>query len=187
MQIFLLSSLIGYNMHKSIYEPGDDSYLLEKHVKKYAKGKVLEIGTGSGILAKAASKKTKEVIAVDINKKAVEHVKSLGIKAICSDLFAKVEGKFDLIIFNPPYLPFERKEDRETALQVAGGKKGHEIIEKFLKQAKKCLEKNGKILLLFSSLSGDIEGIMAKEGYKFKKIDEELLFFEKLYVYEIRQ
>ncbi|MDI6738732.1 MAG: methyltransferase, partial [Nanoarchaeota archaeon] len=99
--------------------------------------------------------------------------------------FANVEGKFDLIIFNPPYLPFERNEDRETALQVAGGKKGHEIIEGFLKQAKSHLEKNGKILLLFSSLSGDIEKIMAKEGYKFKKIDEKPLFFEKLFVYEL--
>ncbi|MDD4878028.1 MAG: methyltransferase [Candidatus Nanoarchaeia archaeon] len=173
-------------MHKSIYEPSDDSYLLEKHVNKYAKGKVLEVGTGSGILAKAAFKKTKDVLAVDINPESVKHVKSLGIKAICSDLFANVEGKFDLIIFNPPYLPFERKEDRETALQVAGGKKGHEIIKKFLKQAKKHLEKNGKILLLFSSLSGDIEGIMAKEEYKFRKIDEKPLFFEKLLVYELR-
>jgi release factor glutamine methyltransferase len=173
-------------MDSSIYEPSDDSYLLEKHVKKYAKGKVLEIGTGSGILAKAAFKKTKDVLAVDINPEAVKHVKSLGIKAVCSDLFSKVEGKFDLIIFNPPYLPFERNEDKATALQVAGGKKGHEIIEKFLKQAKKHLEKNGIILLLFSSLSGDIEGIMAKQEYKFNKIDEKLLFFEKLYVYEIK-
>lgn len=173
-------------MDSSIYEPSDDSYLLEKHVKNYAKGKVLEIGTGSGILAKAAFEKTKDVLAVDINPKAVKHAMSLGIKAVCSDLFSKVKGKFDLIIFNPPYLPFERNEDRKTALQVAGGKKGHEIIEMFLKEAKKHLEKNGKILLLFSSLSGDIESIMAKEGYKFKKIDEELLFFEKLFVYEIK-
>ena len=172
-------------MYDSIYEPSDDSYLLEKHVKKYAKGKVLEIGTGSGILAKAAFKKTKDVLAVDINVKAVEHVKSLGIKAICSDLFANVKEKFDLIIFNPPYLPFENNENKETALQIAGGKKGSEIIERFLKDAKKHLDKEGKILLLFSSLSGNIEGIMAKEGYKFKKIDEKRLFVEKLFVYEL--
>ena len=127
-------------------------------------------------MRKLLLKKTKEVIAVDINPKAVKHVNSLGIKAICSDLFAKVEGKFDLIIFNPPYLPFERKEDRETALQVAGGKKGHEIIEKFLKQAKKHLEKNGIILLLFSSLSGDIEKLMKKYGYEFKLLEEKSLF-----------
>lgn len=174
-------------MDKSIYPPSDDSYLLEKYVKIHAKGKVLDIGTGSGILAKAALKKTKEVLAVDINPKAVEHVKSLGINALRSDLFENVEGKFDLIIFNPPYLPFERKEDRETALQVAGGKKGHEIIERFLKDAKKHLEKNGKILLLFSSLSGDIEGIMAKEGYKWRMLEEKPLFFEKLYVCEVKQ
>lgn len=169
-----------------IYQPAEDSFLLGKYVKKYAKGKVLDIGTGSGILAKAAFEKTKDVLAVDVNKKAVAHVKSLGINAKVSDLFSNVDGKFDLIVFNPPYLPADDKEDKETALQVSGGKRGFELIERFLKDAKKHLNKNGKILLLFSSLSGDIKKLMRKYGYRFKKLEEQKLFFERLYVYELR-
>ncbi len=171
---------------KSIYEPAEDSYLLEKYVKKYANGKVLDMGTGSGFLAKSALLKTKNVLAVDVNPKAVSYVKSLGINALCSDLFSNVKGKFDLIAFNPPYLPSEKKEDKETALQVSGGKKGFELIGRFLKDAKKHLNKDGKILLLFSSLSGDIEKLMKKHKYRFEKLEEQKLFFEKLYVYEIR-
>lgn len=48
-----------------IYEPEEDSYLLEKYVKKLAKGKVLDLGTGSGIQALAAKKTCKEVKAAD--------------------------------------------------------------------------------------------------------------------------
>ena len=40
-----------------VYEPSEDSYLLEKYVKEFSKGLVLDIGTGTGIQAKAAFKK----------------------------------------------------------------------------------------------------------------------------------
>ena len=65
-----------------IYEPAEDSFLLQKYVKKYAKGKVLDMGTGSGIQAEAA----KDVLAVDVNPECVEYVKKKGIRAIVSNL-----------------------------------------------------------------------------------------------------
>ena len=92
-----------------IYEPSEDSYLLAKYVDKFSKGKVLDLGTGSGIQAETALKHTKEVLATDISKEAVKFVKKKGIKARISDLFSNINEKFDLIIFNPPYLPREKK------------------------------------------------------------------------------
>ena len=44
-----------------MYEPNDDSYLMEKYVKKFASGKILEIGCGSGILMTAALTKNKDI------------------------------------------------------------------------------------------------------------------------------
>ncbi len=82
-----------------IYEPQEDSFLLEKQVKKYALGRVLDLGTGSGIQALAAAKNKLvwEVVAVDINPDAVNFVgerannsESKKIRTLVSDLFSKV-------------------------------------------------------------------------------------------------
>lgn len=169
-----------------IYEPQEDSFLVEKCIKKFVNGKVLDLGCGTGILAKAALTRSKDILAADINKESVNFVKKQGINAIVSDLFSNINEKFDWIIFNPPYLPEDKNEDQESKLCTTGGPNGYETIEKFLSQAKKHLKQDGKILLLFSSLSGDILGIIKKYGFKAKLLEEKPLFFEKLYVYLIK-
>ncbi len=167
-----------------LYTPAEDSFLLQKQVRKYAKGKVLDLGTGSGIQALTALEKTKDVLAADINSEAVKNCKKLGIKAVKSDLFSNIQGKFDLIIFNPPYLPDDNLNLKDD-LNYIGGKKGSEILDKFFSQAKKHLNKNGKILIVFSSLTLDVNKIIKKYRFKFKKLSEQKFFFEKLFVYLI--
>jgi release factor glutamine methyltransferase len=163
-----------------IYQPAEDSYLLQKQVKKFVKQgmKVLDMGTGSGIQAITAKEQGAEVLAVDINK---ECLKIPNVKTLHSDLFQNVKGSFDLIIFNPPYLPEDEREPEDSKLATTGGKKGNEIIIKFLKQVKNHLKENGKILLLFSSLTPDMEIIL--KDFKTKKLSEEKIPYEKLYVY----
>ena len=116
-----------------IYLPAEDSYLLQKFVRRFAVGRVLDMGTGSGIQALTAIEvpSVREVLAIDINPRAVEELKKeiekrklRKIKAVESDLFELVEGFFNLIIFNPPYLP-QDKGIEDVALY--GGKKGWEI------------------------------------------------------------
>jgi len=166
-----------------IYRPAEDSYLLEKIVKKYAKNKsFLDIGAGSGIQSKAALESgAKSILAVDINPEAVQIIKNKDIKVKLSNLFSNVKGKFDLIAFNPPYLPAD-KYDKEK--DTTGGKKGDETILKFLKQVKKHLEKKGKILLLVSSLTprNRINALISKLGFKCKIATRHKLFMETLEV-----
>jgi len=173
------------------YEPLEDSYLLAETLKKYSKDKnrairILDMGAGSGIQAGTCRKLGfKNILTSDIDKESIKLLKEKGFKAIKSNLFENIKDKYDLIIFNPPYLP-ENKYDKEK--DTTGGKEGCETILKFLKQAKSNLNKNGKILLLFSSLSS-LE-IIKKEaedlGYKIKKLSNKKLFFEELYVYELK-
>ncbi|MBI2106380.1 methyltransferase [Candidatus Woesearchaeota archaeon] len=173
-----------------MYEPDEDSFLLVKQVKKLAKDKkVLDMGTGFGILAETALESgAKDVLAVDIDEEVIEFVKSKGIKVKTSDLFSNIDEKFDLIIFNPPYLPEDELEDFEIRNVTTGGKEGYEIIERFLIDAKKYLNKNGEILIVFSSLTNKekVDSILNENKYKFKCLETKKMFFEELYVYLIK-
>lgn len=172
-----------------IYYPREDSYLLKKYIERYAGGKkVLDMGAGSGIQALAALKsEAKEVVASDIEKEAVEYCKSLGINTINSNLFEKIKEKFDLIIFNPPYLPKNYKEDKENAIALSGGKRGDEIIIKFLKEAKKHLNKNGKILIIVSSLTPrrKIISLLNKLKMTNNVLEKQSFFMETLECWEL--
>jgi len=181
------------------YEPREDSKLLEKYVRKYAKGSVLDIGTGSGIqaLKAAKSRKVKSVIATDIQKSIIDYNKkniiNKKIQFFVSDLFGMfkkskilMNKKFDTIIFNPPYLPNELKV-RDLTLE--GGKKGYEVIEKFLNQVNNFLKTDGIILIVFSSLTkkNKVDEFIKNNLLEFKLLGKKHIFFEDLYVYKIEK
>jgi release factor glutamine methyltransferase len=178
---------------EEIYEPQEDSFMLAEAIDSYAFGSVLDIGTGSGILAEhaAGNSKVKSVLAVDINPDAVEHciqnIRNKKIKFLHSNLFSNVKGKFDFIVFNPPYLPEGRDRVKDKAL--IGGRKGHEILEKFFREAGKHLNPHGRILIVFSSLTGKekVDSIIKKCKFKAKLLEKRHIFFEDLYIYLIER
>src|SRR3989344_1048755 len=172
-----------------IYEPQEDSYLLQKSVRQLAFGRVLDMGTGSGIQALTAAEipRVREFVAVDINPVAVEELKQKQIRKMTvrqGDLFEPVDGQFTVIIFNPPYLP-QDKGIEDCVLY--GGKKGWEIAERFFRDASRYLLPDGKILFLFSTLTNKqkIEEIGGRYLFSFQEIDRQKLAFEELFVYEI--
>jgi len=175
-----------------MYHPAEDSFILSESIKKYLekKGKsfkILDMGTGSGIQAETCkSLGFNNILAADIDSASLEYVKNkVKVKTIKSNLFSKIKNKFDLILFNPPYLP-EHEHDKEK--DTSGGKKGDETIIKFLNQAKSHLTKDGEILLLSSSLTPNKEiNKIIKKYYKKKKLSEKKLFFEILEVWKIQR
>ena len=177
---------------KSVYEPQEDSTMLERYVRQYAKGKVLDIGAGSGIqaIAAAQNKSVDSVLATDIQKGVIayckKNIKSHKIKFLQSDLFKNINGKFDTIIFNPPYLPQELKL---KDLTIEGGKKGYEIIERFLDDVNSFLKPNGIVLIVFSSLTKKekVEEFIKNNLLDFEELEKFHVFFEDIFVYLLRK
>ena len=177
-----------------IYEPAEDSFLMSETLSaevpklliKNPYLKFLEMGCGSGINLQTAERegvKKENIIGCDINSQAVANCKKLGFVCIKSDLFENV-SRFDLIVFNPPYLPLDKNEPKSSGVATTGGKRGNEIIIRFLEQAKSHLNKKGKILIITSSLSPEVN--FAGLGYNAKKISFKKLFFERLSVWELK-
>lgn len=169
-----------------IYSPSEDSYLMFEVLLdnlRDKKLKVLEIGVGSGFILDSLKKNGfGDVCGVDINKGAVQACKIRGLQVFESDLFTNIKEKFDVIYFNPPYLPNDDEEDDESRLATTGGPTGSEIINRFLIDAKNYLMKDGRIYILTSSLTKGIKW----NGWKKRKVGEKKLFFEKLYVWELK-
>lgn len=171
-----------------VYEPAEDSFLMVQAVLKEVQrsDRVLEIGTGSGIISMFI-KDIAQVIATDISPQAVKCAKLNGIEVIRTSLFdginVNVKKKFDLIVFNPPYLP---SEEQKTDMDVLwdGGLSGRATINRFLDQVKNYLTDDGRILLLVSSLTGieQITDKMESLGLVVDEIMSEKHFFERLVV-----
>lgn len=176
-----------------IYSPQEDSELLAEAlievIKEERPKSFLDMGCGSCFQSKAAIKagiKKENILAVDINKNAIKNAAKLGIKYIRSDLFENVKGKFDLIAFNAPYLPYDKNDE---SINTCGGTYGWEIIERFIRQAKNHLNKNGAILVVFSSLTNKdkVEAIIKENKFSYKELRKKNFFMEEIFVYELKQ
>jgi len=170
---------------KNVYEPAEDSYLLLENLIANKGDFCMDIGTGTGILAIALAKKGCKVIATDVNEYALKLAKENallnGVENLIefrkSDLFEAVQEKFDLIVFNCPYLPINDLGILEKAW--SGG--NFETIYKFFNEVDKHLNKGGKFEILISSLT-KINMKNFEKKYKLKKLASKKLFFEEIFV-----
>jgi release factor glutamine methyltransferase len=178
---------------ENVYEPAEDTFLLADNLLVKKSDNVLEIGAGTGIIAIIASKKAKKVVAVDINRYAVECArKNTEINLACvdirwGDLFDPVDDeKFDLILFNTPYLPIEEAELVDDDLEAAwnGGKDGRFVINRFIEGLIEHLNPGGRVQLVQSSLSNVEEtiGRLMELGFEVSVTDSERFFFEEVVV-----
>lgn len=184
----------------SVYQPHEDTELLASEAYRRCSGDVLEVGCASGAVSICLAKKgeCKSITAVDINQDAVNctrhnaDINSVeGIEVYRSDLFEKVEGEFDWILFNPPYLPTDLAQKVDGRLNYAfdGGRDGLETVSRFLEQVRGYLKREGEILLVVSSAQDilKINDKIAGLGFGFDIIGQKSFFFEKLFVYKLKK
>jgi len=171
-----------------LYTPSDDSFLLAGSVLGYSGKSALEIGVGSGTVLKALHENFQIVAGTDIDFVSLEYCKnnlSNDIYLVCCDAASPFRHRFDLIVSNPPYLPVEDNEKKDSAIH--GGSRGIETTLHFIKSATSILAENGKMLIIVSNLSDTtkIDELIAEMKLKKRTISEKKLFFETLTTLEI--
>lgn len=184
---------IDIKVNDGVYKPDDDSFLLISLIKVLPGERVLEIGCGSGIISIHCAKAGASVTSLDIDPKALELTKqnaaSNGVILECSylsDMFESIQGRWDVIIFNPPYLPAISVDD-DMDPRWDGGVRGDETIIRFLEDAKKYLEKDGRLYFCCSDMSPMEEILCLIEShYRVICRRSKTFDFESLYVYELK-
>ena len=165
------------------YQPAADPFFLADHIEN-EKGEIaLDIGTGSGFLAKILSNSFSLVIGTDININSLRQQSTpIGNRICCNaaDVFSK---KFDLIICNMPYLATDEIIDPATD----GGIEGFEIPSQIIKSVLPRLNESGKFLFVTSSLSNyqKLIDMVNSEGFRAKILSRKKLFFEELILVQV--
>ncbi|MEM0139943.1 MAG: methyltransferase [Ferroplasma sp.] len=176
--------MVDINFSEFVYRPAEDTYLMLDNIS--CGRRVLEIGSGTGIIAINIAY-SHDVTATDISPDAIKLINenaklnNVKLKVIKSDLFEAINGLYDTILFNPPYLPVENED-----IQWSGGKDGFETTGKFLDSAYRFLEDDGNIYIILSDLT-DIAWLENKYSiYRFKEIKSMKFDFETIYLYELK-
>ena len=160
-------------VHPKVYEPAEDTFQLLEAIKIKQGETVLEIGTGCGIIALECARQGSDVISTDLNLHAVNlarrnvernsHMLKGNVEVRSGDIFSALQNdeRFDVVIFNPPYLPTRPHErigkNGWFDLAIDGGVDGLAITERFIEKLPKVLLKNGRAYFVFSSLSDRVK------------------------------
>lgn len=161
---------LGFEITPDVLIPRPDTEILIEEILKLfdqereRKIRILEIGTGSGAIsvALASELKNASITATDFSpnalavaeKNAVNNKVGDKISFVCGDMFESVEGKFDIIVSNPPYIsecefgllaPEVREYEPRRAL--VAGPEGTEFHRKLVRDGERFLEKGGRLVM----------------------------------------
>jgi release factor glutamine methyltransferase len=155
-------------IEQKVYQPAEDSGLLATAIEERGRGRLLEVGTGSGWVAAQAVQEADAVTDVVASDRSPHACRSAHQRArdgglppsfavVCGDLVAPFANDiFDTVAFNPPYLPTDPDNEWDDWMEraLSGGESGRDLIEPFLETVGRVLAPGGVVLLLVSSLAG---------------------------------
>lgn len=186
-------------METEVYQPAADSRLLAAAAVERvdATERVLDVGTGSGyVAARVAVETDAAVVASDVNPHACRRARAnarddgVDLRVVRGDLTRPFRAsEFDVVVFNPPYLPADPDAARDDWMERAltGGESGRAVIEPFLDDVSRVLAPGGRVLLLVSTLTdiGAVAAYAADRALEASTVREESYPFERLAVLSI--
>lgn len=172
-----------------VYRPAEDSYLLLRALDLTDAASFLEIGTGTGLIALHAARQV-PTLATDISPLATGLARAnarrndVSLNITRADLFSGLCGAFDVIAFNPPYLPL-RPRGGWLDRAWSGGLGGEEVILRFLHDLPPFVARGGVTYLLLSAQNQEaLEKI--ETAFHTEEVGRESLFFDEITVHRLR-
>jgi len=185
--------------HPLVFHPGYHftSKILADYITslELSNRRVLDMGTGSGIISITAAMRGAEVTAIDINHQAAmlaahnarENKVEGKMRVLCGDLFNALSPApiFDWIIFNPPFFPQPATHALELAFNAG---KNYEVISRFMNHAANFLSPEGRILFILSSDMNlqEINRLIEQANFKIVRCDMKPHIFEVFYLLQLK-
>lgn len=183
---------LPFYVNENVLIPQPDTEILVEEVLSIAnkenKNKILDICTGSGCIgiSLAYYLQNSKITMSDISKNAIEIASKNAkdnqvldkVEFITSDLFEKIEGKFDIIVSNPPYietkiiLELSKEVQKEPILALDGGEDGLVFYRKIINEAPYFLNDNGYLCMEIGYNQKEKVMKLVQEAGKFSKIEE---------------
>lgn len=178
-----------------MYEPAEDTQLLVDALARAepdVRGlRCLDVGTGTGAIAKALRMRGARVAAVDVSPRACVLARENIAEPVVvrGDLHSCFAGPFDVVAFNAPYLPSEPEERIDGWLDRAfhGGEGGVEVSARFVEGLRRVLAPGGRGYLVVSSRADlpALEAVATRAGWSVAKIAARRWFFEEVAVWRL--
>lgn len=163
-----------------------------KEAKKIKAPRIIDIGCGSGVIAVSIKKflSRANVVATDISERALFVSRTnacshnTNISFICSDLLSAIKGKFDIIIFNPPYVETDLVLEYEPEIALNGGLEGLDFYPRIFKEVKNLLDNEELLILeIGRGKTKDISKIGKATGFELKRIIKDYSGIERVMVF----
>lgn len=198
-QIIQEREFYGYSFYvnEHVLTPRQETEELVEHVLKSCKGKrVLDLCTGSGciIITLAKEGKLSQAVGIDISSEALlvaeENKKRLKAEVtFCqSDLYERVEGTFDIIVSNPPYIPTADINDlmpevrlHEPLLALDGMEDGLEFYRRIIAGARAHLSDQGEVFFEIGYNQGRaVSDLLSAAGFTNVKVYKDLSGLDRI-------
>lgn len=180
---------LRFDVPPGVYAPAEDTFLLLDAIDPRPGERVLEVGTGCGLVAVHAAGIAR-VVATDVHPAAVRAARDNAarngreVAVARADLARGIRGPFDLVAFNPPYLP--ASDDGADATAWTGGAEGSEVAVRFLQELRSVLARDGRAYLVLSSRNRAGEST-ARRTFDAEPVARRPGFHEELRVWRLRE
>ena len=189
---------LRFRVTEDVLVPRQDTETLVEEVMRYLRDgmEILDVCTGSGCILLSLLRYSNGCrgVGCDISEKALavarENAEELGLSAefIQSDLFESIEGKFEYIVSNPPYIRkdviptlMEEVKDHEPLIALDGGEDGLDFYRMITREATEHLYSGGMLFFEIGYDQGEaVRKLMEEEGYEEVTVSQDLAGLDRV-------